>query len=71
MDSKESLEHGHNFDQQAKDIMLRNRLQCLSFLVSIGGIIGMNMSAENNMLDLNSIQIFICQTVKNNVRRCK
>jgi len=33
--STESLQHDHNYDQQAKDILFRNRLQCLSFLVSI------------------------------------
>jgi len=37
IDSAESLQHDHNYDQQAKDITLlfRNRLQCLSFLVGI------------------------------------
>jgi len=44
--------HDHNYDQQTKDILFRNRLQCLSFLVSIGGTTGMNMSVENNMLHL-------------------
>jgi len=27
----------HNCDQQAKDTMFRNRLQCLSFVVSKAG----------------------------------
>jgi len=34
-----------------------HRPKCLSFLVSIAGTTGMNMSIENNMLPL------ICQTI--------
>jgi len=40
----------HNYDQQAKDILFRNRLQCFSFLVSIAETTGINMNVENNML---------------------
>jgi len=28
------LKHDHNYDQQAKDILFRNRLQCLSATVT-------------------------------------
>jgi len=39
-----------NIKQQAKDTLLRNRLQCLLFLVSLTGTTSMNMSVENNTL---------------------
>jgi len=52
IDSTESLQHDYKYDQQAKDILFRNRLQLLSFLVTIAGATGMNMSVENNMLHL-------------------
>jgi len=44
-------------DQQAKDTLFRNRLQCLLFLVSIAGTTDMNMSIENIILHL------LCQTI--------
>jgi len=45
------------FDHQAKDILFRNQLQCLSFFVSIAGATGMNMSVENNILHLLAKQV--------------
>jgi len=56
IDSTKSSQHNQNYEQQAKDTLLQNRLQCLLFLVSIAGTTGMNMSVENNMLHL------LCQT---------
>jgi len=46
IDSTESLCYDQNYDQQAKDTLFWNRLQCLLFLVSIAGTTGMNMSVE-------------------------
>jgi len=37
INSTESLEHDQNYDQQAKDTLFWNWLQCLLFLVSIAG----------------------------------
>jgi len=33
IDSKESLQHDQNYDQQAKDTLFWNRLQCLFFVI--------------------------------------
>jgi len=38
-----------NYNQHVKDTMFRNRPQRLSFLVSIAGTTGKNMSVENNI----------------------
>jgi len=56
INSTESLQHDQNYDQQAKDTLFWNGLQCLLFLFSIAGTTGINMSVENNMLHL------LCQT---------
>jgi len=53
------LDSTESFDQQAKNTPFRNRLQCLSFLVSIDGITGMNISVENNRLHLLSLCLCI------------
>jgi len=45
------------YDQEAKDTLLRNRLQCFLFLVGMTGATGMNMSLENNMLYLLAKQV--------------
>jgi len=52
IDNTESLQHDQNYDQQAKDTLFRNGLQCILFFVSIAGNTSMNMSVENNMLHI-------------------